>query len=166
VKAEMLVANLPYNIATSVIMRALEGAGQIRRLTVMTQKEVGERLVARPGSKVYGAPTVLASYFATSRIEGRISRKAFWPVPGVDSLIVSFDRKGVLPKEPYETFARVVKAAFAQRRKTLRNTLVAAAGSLEASEAVLEGAGIQLSSRAEQLALDDYLSITRALLED
>src|SRR5687767_9409968 len=85
---DTVVANLPYNVATPVVLRILELAPQVRELVVMTQKEVGERLAAEPGSKIYGAPTVTTAFFAEARIAARVSRRAFWPVPNVDSVLV------------------------------------------------------------------------------
>jgi 16S rRNA (adenine1518-N6/adenine1519-N6)-dimethyltransferase len=154
-----LVANLPYNIAVPVVMRVLEEAPLIRDLTVMTQREIGERLVASPGNKTYGAPTVLVAYFASARIAGTVSRRAFWPEPGVDSVILKLVRKETLPDVPFANLARVVKIAFSQRRKTLRNSLAQMAGSPSAAGNILSGAGIEVSTRAEEISLADYLRI-------
>ncbi|MEA2448003.1 MAG: rRNA (adenine1518-N6/adenine1519-N6)-dimethyltransferase [Actinomycetota bacterium] len=164
IEAQSLIANLPYNIATPVVMRVLETAPQIRDLTVMTQREVGERFAGAPGSKVYGVPTVLAGYFATARIGGRVSRRAFWPVPGVDSVIVRFTRKSERPEVPYPLFRRVVRAAFSQRRKTLRNTLADTFVEVGSSAAVLERVGLDPSTRAEDVEFEGFVRIASALL--
>jgi 16S rRNA (adenine1518-N6/adenine1519-N6)-dimethyltransferase len=132
----------------------------------MTQREVGERLVATPGSKIYGAPTVLAAYFSEAQIAGRVSRRAFWPIPGVDSVILRFTRKRQLPEVPYELVQKVVRDAFSQRRKTLRNTLAGTFGSQTPAETVLAEAGIEASARAEEIGLDGFISLARALLQD
>ena len=95
--ADSLVANLPYNIATQVVLRAAEFGPQLQRMTVMTQREVGERLAADPGSKVYGVTTVLLAYFGSARVSGRVSRQRFYPVPNVDSVIVSVERHAEPP---------------------------------------------------------------------
>jgi 16S rRNA (adenine1518-N6/adenine1519-N6)-dimethyltransferase len=166
VAADQLVANLPYNIATPVVMRILETATGIRRLTVMTQREVGERFVASPMTKAYGAPTVLAAYFSRARILSRVSRNAFWPVPGVDSVIVGFDRRDSSPTIPYPVLQRIVRAAFSQRRKTLRNTLGEVFGSATAAEAALTSVGIDPAARAEELTLDDFVRAAGPLQED
>ncbi|HYI45408.1 MAG TPA: 16S rRNA (adenine(1518)-N(6)/adenine(1519)-N(6))-dimethyltransferase RsmA [Actinomycetota bacterium] len=166
IAADNLVANLPYNIATPVVMRVLESAPQISALTVMTQREVGERMVAKPGSKIYGAPTVLAAYFCSARIAGRVSRRAFWPIPGVDSVIVRFSRKPRQPEVPYQLVQKVVRNAFSQRRKTLRNTLAGTFGAQTPTETVLAEAGIEASARAEEIGLDGFVSLARALLQD
>lgn len=165
VRANKMVANLPYNIASAVVIRVLESAPQIEASTVMTQKEVGDRLVAVPGSKTYGIPTVLVSYFASARIAGRVSRRAFWPIPGVDSVIVSVVRNDELPDVPYLSVASVVRAAFSQRRKTVRNAIADFAGTTLEAEAALVAAGLDLSIRAEEMDLKDYLDLVRALAD-
>lgn len=161
--ASSLVANLPYNIAAGLVLKVLEEAGSIRALTVMTQREVGERLAAAPGSKTYGATSVLVGFFASARVATTVSRNAFWPVPNVDSVIVRVERRDSIPDVDVGGFVSVVKAAFAQRRKTLRNTLAGVAGSVEAAEAMLARAGIDPSGRAETLTLADYIALARAL---
>ena len=161
--ATSLVANLPYNIAASVVLDALEKARAIRTLTVMTQREVGERLAAPPGSKSYGAPSVLLALFGTATVEAPVSRNAFWPVPNVDSVIVRIVRRGDPDEVDPGTFFRVVKAAFAQRRKTLRNALTPLTGSANDTERLLRESGIDGARRAETLAPDAFVEITRRL---
>src|SRR5918992_4735602 len=117
VDATKLVANLPYNIATPVILKALEEAPQIQEMTVMTQREAGERLGAGPGSKVYGSPSVVVAFYAEARIVAQVSRRAFHPVPRVDSVIVRIERKPELPAVGPRIFVEIVRAAFGQRRK-------------------------------------------------
>jgi 16S rRNA (adenine1518-N6/adenine1519-N6)-dimethyltransferase len=158
VDATSIVANLPYNIATQVVLRALEDGPQIDRLTVMTQREVGERLAADPGSKIYGLTTVLLAYFGRARIAARVSRQAFFPVPNVDSVIVSVKRHGP-PAVGRDVFYRVARAAFAQRRKTLRRCLVPLAGSLEAASAALSSAGIPPDARAEDVGFEGFATL-------
>lgn len=166
VEAQSLVGNLPYNIATLVVMRVLETAPQITEMTVMTQREVGERLVAGPGSKTYGGPTVLVAHWSDAKIVGRVSRNAFWPVPGVDSVIVRFVRKPEVPPVAYADLQRVVRAAFSQRRKTLRNTLAQIFGTAVEAERMLAAVGVDPTARAEDLEPADFLKIARALLPD
>lgn len=154
-----IVANLPYNIAATLVLRVLETAPQIPELTVMTQREVGERLAGGPGSKTYGAVSVLVGYWAEARIVGSVPRTAFWPVPNVDSVLVKLRRR-----EPFGVaqprFYSVVKAAFAQRRKTLRNTL----RDLEPDiESILRSCGVDPGARAEQLEPPVFADIARAL---
>ena len=157
--ATRLVANLPYNIATQVVLRALEDGPQLTRLTVMTQREVGERLAAEPGSKIYGLTTVLLAYFGSARVAARVSRQAFYPVPNVDSVIVSVDRHLDPPAVDRATLFRVARAAFAQRRKTLRRCLVPVAGSLEAAATALATAGIPPDARAEDVPFERFVAL-------
>lgn len=163
--AGSLVANLPYNIAASVVLTALEKAPSIETLTVMTQREVGERLAAKPGSKLYGATSVLTRFFGEAVVAGTASRNAFWPVPNVDSVVVRIERRARPLSDDTVTFFRVVKAAFAQRRKTLRNTLSALAGSPNAAEEMLTSCGIDPSKRPETLDVDAFVELARRLSE-
>jgi 16S rRNA (adenine1518-N6/adenine1519-N6)-dimethyltransferase len=141
-----------------VVLRTLAEAPHIGELTVMTQKEVGERLAAPPGSRLYGQPSVMAAYYAHARVSAQVSRRAFWPVPNIDSTIVKITRRKP-PSVAAETFSLVVKAAFSQRRKTLRNALAPAAGGTKAATQILKRAGIGPSSRAEQLTREDFAAI-------
>jgi 16S rRNA (adenine1518-N6/adenine1519-N6)-dimethyltransferase len=158
-----LVANLPYNVSVPVLLHLLEHVPSLRTGIVMVQAEVGHRLAADPGSKVYGAPSVKAAWYGTWRTAGQVSRMVFWPVPNVDSVLVGFER-GEQPgteEERRATFA-LVDAAFQQRRKMLRQSLSNALGGSSASaSAVLERAGVDPQSRGEQLQVKDFLSIAR-----
>lgn len=162
INATVLVANLPYNIATYLVLRALEEAPQIARITVMTQKEVGERLAADVGSKAYGQTSVMVRYFGRAEVVAQISRRAFFPVPNVDSVLVQVTRTGNPTTERSKLF-EVIKAAFAQRRKTLRNTLSGVAGSATEAESILATAGVSPQARAEELSLDDFVRVTEGL---
>ena len=157
--ASRLVGNLPYNIATQIVLLALEGAPEISSLTVMTQKEAGERLVAGPGSKVYGATSVLTSFHGKARLAGTISRRAFYPVPNVDSVTVRIERHADAPVVDKERFYRVVKAAFAQRRKMARSTLSEVFGDQERAVAALRAAGVSATARAEEIGPETYLKL-------
>ncbi len=163
--ANCLVANLPYNIATSVILRALEQGRRITELTVMTQKEVGERLAAEPGSKAYGQTSVMVRYFAETKVAAKVSRKAFFPVPGVDSVVVRMTRRADLPGGDRDRLFAVIRAGFSQRRKTLRNALAALAGSPERADRAIRAAGLEPGTRAEDVDLDAWLSIANALAQ-
>jgi 16S rRNA (adenine1518-N6/adenine1519-N6)-dimethyltransferase len=163
VGANAMVGNLPYNIAVPVVLRTLTEAPQITRLIVMTQKEVGERLAASPGSKSYGQASVLAQYRARAIVLSGVSRRAFYPVPNVDSVIVRLFRKEKPLAVDEDRFTTVVKAAFAQRRKMLRNTLAGVAGSPENAARVLETVGIEGRTRAEDVGIDDFVALTREL---
>ena len=160
-----LVANLPYNVSVPVLLHLLETFPALRSAVVMVQAEVGERVAAAPGSRVYGAPSVKAAWYGSWRLAGTVSRQVFWPVPNVDSVLVGFER-GLPPGDEDERVRvfELVEAAFGQRRKMLRQSLQAqlgAAGTAEAS-AILESAGIEPTSRGEQLSLGDFLAIARA----
>ena len=158
------VANLPYNVAVPVIMRLLAEAGRVVRLTVMTQKEVGERLAASPGSRTYGAPTVLAAYDAQVSVVGSISRRAFWPVPNVDSVLLRLVRRDP-PDVDRNAFAAVVRTAFGQRRKTLRRALEPLLG--EGAAGALTAAGIDPGDRAERVPLEGFVRLAKvARLQD
>ncbi|MFP7832598.1 16S rRNA (adenine(1518)-N(6)/adenine(1519)-N(6))-dimethyltransferase RsmA [Marisediminicola sp. LYQ134] len=160
----VLVANLPYNISVPVLLHFLETFRGLRSGLVMVQAEVGQRLAAGPGSKVYGSPSVKAAWFGSWGTSGLVSRQVFWPVPNVDSILVSFTRHVAEPgteEERLATFA-LVDAAFQQRRKMLRQALAEVlGGSAAASERMLR-AGVDPTTRGEQLTVHDFLAIARA----
>ena len=159
--ATALVANLPYNIAATLVVKVLEEAAELLRSTVMVQREVGERLTAPPGSKSYGATSALVAFFADARVAATVSRNAFWPVPNVDSVIVVIERRPAVPDVDVRSFFRTVKAAFAQRRKTLRNSLAVLAGSTEEAERWLQDSGVAPDRRAEDVAPAEYVALAR-----
>ncbi|GGB82323.1 16S rRNA methyltransferase [Knoellia flava TL1] len=158
-----LVANLPYNVSVPVVLSFLERFPTIERILVMVQLEVAERLAAAPGSKTYGVPSVKAAWYADVALAGNVSRSVFWPVPNVDSGLVSLTRR-----EPPQTSATreqvfaCVDAAFAQRRKTLRAALAPWAGSAQAAEDALVAAGIDPRTRGEQLDVHQFAAIASA----
>ncbi len=162
---DVLVANLPYNVSVPVLLHFLEHFPSITRGVVMVQAEVGERLAAPPGSKIYGAPSVKAAWYGPWRLAGTVSRQVFWPVPGVDSVLVGFTRDSEprgTETERVRTFA-LVDAAFGQRRKMLRQSLSPLlGGSAAAASAVLDAAGVEPTDRGEQLGVADFLAICRA----
>jgi len=161
----VLVANLPYNVSVPVLLHFMETFPGIERGVVMVQAEVGERLAAPPGSKVYGAPSVKAAWYGPWRLAGVVSRQVFWPVPNVDSVLVGFHRDAA-PRGDESlrraTF-RIVDAAFQQRRKMLRQALSAVLGGTSASATVvMEAAGVDPTARGEQLTIDDFVRIAQA----
>jgi 16S rRNA (adenine1518-N6/adenine1519-N6)-dimethyltransferase len=121
----------------------------------MVQKEVADRLVAGPGSRVYGIPSVKLAWYASARSAGRVPPNVFWPVPNVDSGLVAFTRREPPPGDRAAVFA-VVDAAFAQRRKTLRAALAGWAGSADEAERRLRAAGIDPSARGEVLGVEEF----------
>lgn len=160
-----LVANLPYNVSVPVLLHLLERVPSLRRGVVMVQREVGERIAAAPGSKIYGAPSVKAAWYGEWRTAGLVGRKVFWPVPNVDSILVEFHAR----PEPLgdEALRRrlftLVDAAFGQRRKMLRQALAPAfGGSAQDAAAALERAGLDPTARGEQLSAADFLALARA----
>ncbi len=145
-----LVANLPYNVAVPVVLHLLAALPSLRSALVMVQAEVADRMVAPPGDKVYGVPSVKLAWFGEARRAGPVGRAVFWPAPNVDSGLVAFTRREPPPTTATreEVFA-VIDAAFAQRRKTLRAALAGWAGSAAAAEAALRAAGVDPRSRGE-----------------
>ncbi|PWJ26335.1 dimethyladenosine transferase [Branchiibius hedensis] len=160
-----MVANLPYNVSVPVVLTCLERFPSIQRALVMVQLEVAERLAARPGSKVYGAPSAKAAWWAEVQLADRVGRNVFWPAPNVDSGLVSFVRRDppVTSASREQVFA-CVDAAFAQRRKTLRSALSGWAGSPGAAEAACRGAGIDPGLRGERLTIEQFAAIAEHLL--
>jgi 16S rRNA (adenine1518-N6/adenine1519-N6)-dimethyltransferase len=158
-----LVANLPYNVAVPVLLGVLERFSSVTSGLVMVQAEVAERLAARPGGKEYGIPSVKAAWYADVRRAGSVGRNVFWPVPNVDSGLVSFTRRdppaaGVTREEVFAC----VDAAFGQRRKTLRAALASWAGSPDAAERVLRAAGVDPRTRGEQLSVERFAGVAAA----
>ncbi|WP_375477202.1 16S rRNA (adenine(1518)-N(6)/adenine(1519)-N(6))-dimethyltransferase RsmA [uncultured Jatrophihabitans sp.] len=147
-----LVANLPYNVAVPVVLHLLAAVPSLRHGLVMVQSEVADRLVAPPGSRVYGVPSVKAAWFAAATRAGAVPRAVFWPTPNVDSGLVRLARREPPPTiaSRQQVFA-LVDAAFAQRRKTLRAALAGWAGSPSGAEQALRAAGVDPSARGETL---------------
>lgn len=158
-----LVANLPYNIAVPVVLHLLAVFPSLRRTLVMVQSEVAARLAAKPGSKVYGSPSVKAAWYADVRMSITVSRSIFWPVPNVDSSLVAMERREPPSTEvpAAEVFA-IVDAAFAQRRKMLRSALAGWAGSAADAVEILQAADVDPTARGETLGVEQYLRIAVA----
>lgn len=155
-----LVANLPYNVSVPVLLHLMGLLPSLRHGLVMVQAEVADRLAAPPGSRTYGVPSVKAAWYADVRRAGAIGRNVFWPAPNVDSGLVAWTHRPPPTTEVTreEVFA-VVDAAFAQRRKALRPTLKALAGSAEAAEAALRRAGVDPMARGESLDVHAFARI-------
>ena len=158
-----IVANLPYNVSVPVLLHLLEHFPSLESGLVMVQAEVGHRLAAPPGSKVYGSPSVKAAWYGTWRTAAQVSRQVFWPVPNVDSVLVGFER-GERPGTEAERAAtfELVDAAFQQRRKMLRQSLATVLGGAAAASERMERAGLDPTGRGEQLTVGDFLAIVRA----
>jgi len=155
-----IVANLPYNVAVPVLLTLLPKLPTVRRVLVMVQLEVAERLAAKPSEDAYGVPSVKAAWYGDVRMAGTVGRQVFWPAPRVDSGLVALDRR-----EPPNTTATreevfaVIDAAFGQRRKTLRAALARWAGSPASAEMALTAAGIDPSARGETLGVGEFARI-------
>ncbi|MBQ0979807.1 16S rRNA (adenine(1518)-N(6)/adenine(1519)-N(6))-dimethyltransferase RsmA [Micromonospora zamorensis] len=155
-----LVANLPYNVAVPVVLHLLAVLPTLRHGLVMVQKEVADRLVAGPGSKVYGIPSVKLAWYAHARGAGKVPPNVFWPVPNVDSGLVAFTcHEPPRTDVPRERVFAVVDAAFAQRRKTLRAALAGWAGSADRAAAALTAAGVDPGARGESLTVEQFAAI-------
>ncbi|MDY5272880.1 MAG: rRNA adenine dimethyltransferase family protein [Arcanobacterium sp.] len=165
---EFLVANLPYNVAVPILLTLLAALPSVRHVTVMVQAEVADRLVAQPGSKVYGVPSVKLSWYGQAWRGAKIARTVFWPIPNVDSALVHMDVRDAARRADQgaevsrERVFAVIDAGFSQRRKTLRSALASWAGSPAQAEQILRRAGVDPGARAEKLELADFAAIAGA----
>lgn len=155
-----LVANLPYNVSVPVLLHLLELLPSLRRVLVMVQAEVADRITATPGGRIYGVPSAKVAWYAGARRAGSVGRNVFWPAPNVDSGLVELVRRpqpetGATRREVFA----VIDAAFAQRRKTLRAALAGWAGSAPAAEAALRAAGVDPGARGESLGVAEFAAI-------
>ena len=160
--ATKLVANLPYNVGTAIVVESLDGLPNIRLWCVMVQREVADRFFADPGTKPYGAVSVLVQLVCERTGFHPVSRAVFRPRPNVDSALVAFRR--VRTPDDYPRVRKVVTAAFAHRRKTLPNSLeLAGLVSREAAGAALVAVGRDATTRAEALAPQEFVELTQEL---
>lgn len=155
-----LVANLPYNVSVPVLLRMLELFPDWTDGLVMVQLEVADRLVAPPGSKVYGVPSAKVAWYAESARVGTVPPKVFWPVPNVESGLVRITRRPApaTTASREDTF-RVIDAAFSQRRKMLRAALAGLTGSSAAASELIEAAGVDPQLRGEMLDVAAFAAI-------
>ena len=153
-----MVANLPYNIATPLIVTLLENAPEIQSIFVMVQLEVGERFAASPKSKAYGIPSVKAQYWAETKVLGKVSPNVFLPIPKVDSAILQIIRKPSPPEVNYTNFSRLIQTAFQHRRKMIRKSLSTL---IPVSNFTI--AEISPQSRPEELSVADWVKLTNTL---
>ena len=151
----VVVANLPYNVATPLVLHLLEAEPLITRMLVMVQKEVGERFAAQAGDEAYGAASLRVQYFADAQVVGKVGPNVFVPKPNVDSALVSFVRRATVRVDPSlvseEALFEVIRTSFAQRRKMLRRSL---AGWV--TEGVFERADVAGTRRPEELTLEEF----------
>ena len=163
-----VVANLPYYITTPIIMKLLEDRLNIKSITVMVQKEVGERICSTYKDKEYGAITVSVQYYSEPKIIIDVPKENFLPAPEVDSCVIRLDMRDKPPVslKDEKLFFRLVKGAFTQRRKTINNSLTCSGKSKEEITKVLEKLGIDSRLRAENLSIQQYADIANMLVEE
>jgi 16S rRNA (adenine1518-N6/adenine1519-N6)-dimethyltransferase len=156
----VLVANLPYNVATPLVMHVLEAVPIVQRMFVMVQVEVAERFAASPGNKVYGAVSARIAYFATAAIESRIPPEVFFPQPKVTSALIAITRRDQVAVDPaeasYDEIMVLLRSGFGTRRKMLRRAL---AGLV--TEEVFVAAGVEGTARAEELGIVEWGKLAR-----
>lgn len=166
-----LVANLPYNVAVPVLLHMLAICPQWSTGVVMVQSEVADRLVAAPGSKIYGVPSAKLAWYAEAIRVGNVPPTVFWPVPNVDSGLVRITRRrpphvdGRYPRVTRSQVFRVVDAAFASRRKMLRSALAGLCGGSMAASELITAAGIDPTARGEALDIGDLARVVEALAQ-
>jgi 16S rRNA (adenine1518-N6/adenine1519-N6)-dimethyltransferase len=156
-----IIGNIPYNLTSSIIFKAIRNSEMIEDAVLMVQNEVAKRMTAKQGSKDYGILTVLLNYFTDTQVCFKVSPNAFYPKPKVTSAVVHLRFKELsISKEKREMFISIVKACFGNRRKTLKNSL----SNSIFKELNFSNSGIDLSLRAEQLDVKDFLVLTEFAL--
>lgn len=160
---DKLVSNLPYQVAATILLKTFQELPSVDRAVVMVQREVADRIAAGPGTKAYGAYTAKLRLFA--RVTGRfeVGPGNFFPPPRVDSAVVRLDRAMLVPEDEAPSVCAVIDAAFAQRRKTIRNSMGATGFEKARLDAAFEACGISPACRAETLAPEQFVALARAL---
>jgi 16S rRNA (adenine1518-N6/adenine1519-N6)-dimethyltransferase len=160
----VIISNLPYNIATPLIIGWLKQLNDIAGIAVMVQREVAERMVCDPGSKTFGRLSVICQWLADVEMAFTLPPDVFIPPPNVESAIVTFSPKSLTKNQPdFKSVERVTQAAFGQRRKMLRSSLKQLFGA--DAESVLHKIGIAPTKRPEKLSVDDFIALARAFAE-
>lgn len=155
-----IVANLPYYITTPIVMKLLEEDLKMKSITVMVQKEVGERFCAIPGGKEYGAITVSINYYSDSKIVLDVPKDNFNPIPEVDSCVVQLKlKKNHIELKDKKLFFRLIKIAFSQRRKNIGNSLTGIGMTKQEVKEMLEALSLDINLRAENLSINQYAQI-------
>lgn len=165
-KTVRIVGNLPYYITTPIIMKLLEMGTTANSITAMMQKEVGDRIAAEPGTKLSGAITYSVHYYSTVSKIIDVDRESFYPAPKVDSVVLRMDLRDTVAVAVKDEafFFRCIKAGFAQRRKTLLNSLMTLGGyEKDTIQAALDAAGIAANRRAESLNMEEFARLAEAL---
>jgi 16S rRNA (adenine1518-N6/adenine1519-N6)-dimethyltransferase len=159
----LAAGNLPYNVATAILERMLPHHERVPRAAFLVQKEVADRLVARPGDEAYGSLSLLVAAYANARLLGRVRRGSFRPPPKVEGGFIGLElHPPPLPPDEMPELIALIRLAFNQRRKTLRNALAAGWGK-ERTEAALAAVGLPDKVRGEELGLAEFLEIQRTL---
>ena len=153
-----MVANLPYNVGTPLVLDVLRHVPEITRLVVMVQKEVAERFVAGPGSRSYGVPSIVAALHAATELASTVPPSVFYPMPEIDSAVIVMKR--ITPPTGAEQAIEVAATAFQQRRKMLRRSL---AGVVADPASVLAAAGVDPTARPEELPPESFLRLAEAI---
>ena len=161
----VFVANLPYNVAATIILQFFQTMPALKRAVVMVQKEVADRIAAAPGNRTYGGYTAKLGLYGTVTGRFEVPPRCFMPAPHVDSAVVRIDRVDMALPDGLgeEQVARVIDAAFAQRRKTIRNSMSANGFEKEVLDAAFAAAGIAPTTRAETLATPDFIALAQEL---
>lgn len=158
-----IIANLPYYITTPIIMRFLECSDKPQSITIMVQKEVANRLVAQPRSADYGAITVAVDLVADARIDRIVRKELFYPMPKVDSAIVTLELSNKYPDIDINKVKKIVKGAFAMRRKTLSNNLIGLGYTRMQAETAITAIGLNARVRGEELSTEQFIELSQAL---
>lgn len=160
-----VVANLPYYITSPILMHLLENDFGMESITVMVQKEVGERILATPGTKAYGVLTLAVKYYAEASLVTEVGKENFFPIPKVDSVVIKLflrDRSGLLEKDIERKFFQFIKSGFAMRRKNMLNSFAGIfGGEKSAVQELLDSAEIDGKRRAETLSIEEFIKLSK-----
>lgn len=166
-KSVKVVANLPYYVTTPIIAKLLNEGYNFKSLTVMIQKEVGERIAAKPSTKEYGALSILVQYYCDTEIIRRVAPSSFIPQPKVESIVIKLNKlsKPRVEVKDEKLFFRVTRDAFNMRRKTLWNAVKSLGLSSEMMEAAFKNADIDSKRRGETLSLQEFANLSNAVYD-
>lgn len=163
-KKNYIVGNLPYNISSQIIFKALEHKNQIEKCVFMLQKELAQRIASQNGSKDYGRISAVLQYHSEIKTIAQLKPNLFYPKPKVDSSVIEIDFTKPFHKkvENEDLFHEIIRLSFAQRRKTLKNSLGSKIKDKAILEEIFQKTNISISSRAEALSVEDYVNLTNA----